>query len=107
MTQSADLCAGSNIEVARERAQRAADALIKWAREAKISVAGQKAQALVLSQWFRDAINSTVNVTGRRSSRETSSSFWESRWTGRYTSAPPPAAAYARKCARELPSCAR
>ena len=52
---TAALCAGNTIEVASRRAQQAADVLTKWAREAKMRVAGQKTQVLVLSQCFRDA----------------------------------------------------
>ena len=61
---TAALCAGNSIEVARERAQRAADTLVQWARTSKMTVAGQKTQALVLSQWARDAVNCTVKVAG-------------------------------------------
>ena len=61
---TAALCAGNTIEVARRRAQQAADALTKWARDAKMRVAGQKTQVLVLSQWSRDAVNCTVKVAG-------------------------------------------
>ena len=50
------LCSGNTIEVARERAQHSADALVSWARRDKIGVAGQKTQLLVLSHnrysWF-------------------------------------------------------
>ena len=61
---TAALCAGNDIETARRRAQQAADTLTKWAREAKMTVAGQKTQALVLSQWSRDAADCTVKVAG-------------------------------------------
>ena len=59
---TAALCAGNSIEIARRRAQKAADALTKWAQEAKMKVAGQKPQVLVLFQWSRDAVNCTVKV---------------------------------------------
>ncbi|KAF0311097.1 putative RNA-directed DNA polymerase from transposon BS [Amphibalanus amphitrite] len=61
---TAALCSGNNIEVAKLRAQQAADALVKWARASKMVVAGQKTQALVLSQWARDAVNCSVQVAG-------------------------------------------
>ena len=60
----AALCAGNTIEEACKRAQQAADALTKWAGEAKMRVAGQKTQVLVLSQWSRDTVNCTVKVAG-------------------------------------------
>ncbi|KAF0298571.1 putative RNA-directed DNA polymerase from transposon BS [Amphibalanus amphitrite] len=48
---TAALCAGNDIQVARQRAQQAADTLAQWAQANKMTVAGQKTQALVLSQW--------------------------------------------------------
>ncbi|KAF0312570.1 putative RNA-directed DNA polymerase from transposon BS [Amphibalanus amphitrite] len=59
------LCSGNTIEVARERAQRAADTLVKWARENKMEVAGQKTQLLVLSQSHRDAVGCRIRVAGQ------------------------------------------
>ena len=61
---TAALCSGNNIQIARDRAQRAADSLVWWAQASKMAVAGQKTQALVLSQWSRDAVNCTVQVAG-------------------------------------------
>ena len=43
------------MEVARERAQVAADVLVGWARRKKVEVVGQKTH-LVLSQNHHDAI---------------------------------------------------
>ena len=56
----AALCSGNNIQIARDRAHRAADSLVQWAQASKMAEAGQKTQALVLSQWSRDAVNCTV-----------------------------------------------
>ena len=61
---TATLSAGSSIDLARGRAQRAADTLARWARRWKMRIAGQKTQALVLSQWSRDAKNFTIKVDG-------------------------------------------
>ena len=61
---TAALCSGNSIQIARDRAQRAADSLVQWAQASKMAVAGQKTQALVLSQWSRDAVNCTVQVAG-------------------------------------------
>ena len=61
---TAVLCSGNSIEVARDRAQRAADSLTQWARASKMLVAGQKTQALVLSQWSQDAVNCSIKVAG-------------------------------------------
>ncbi|KAF0307979.1 putative RNA-directed DNA polymerase from transposon BS [Amphibalanus amphitrite] len=61
---TAALCAGNDIQVARQRAQQAADTLAQWAQANKMTVAGQKTQALVLSQWPRDAANCSVKVAG-------------------------------------------
>ena len=62
---TATLCAGSNIEAAKRRAQQAADVLTEWARKCKMTVAGEKTQALVLSQWARDATDCTLRVAGK------------------------------------------
>ena len=43
--------AGSSIDLAKRRAQLAADTPARCARRCKLRIAGQKAQALVLSQW--------------------------------------------------------
>ena len=61
---TAALCAGNNITTARDRAQQAADVLVRWAQRSKMRVAGQKTQMLVLSQWARDADNCTIKVAG-------------------------------------------
>ncbi|KAF0304847.1 putative RNA-directed DNA polymerase from transposon BS [Amphibalanus amphitrite] len=62
---TAALCAANDIKTAKERAQRAADALSEWARSAKMQVAGEKTQALVLSQWARDATDCSLRVAGK------------------------------------------
>ena len=59
---TAVLCSGNNIQSARDRAQRAGDTPAQWARASKMTVAGQKTQALLLSQWSRNAVNCTVKV---------------------------------------------
>ena len=59
---TATLCAGADIERARRRAQQAADALVKWARSSKVVISGGKKQVLVLSQWFRDAVDLSIRV---------------------------------------------
>ena len=61
---TAVLCSGSKINTARERAQSAADALVKWADQWKMRIASEKTQALVLSQWARDAENFSIKVAG-------------------------------------------
>ena len=61
---TAVLCSGNSIRVARDRAQQAADTLAQLAQASKMMVAGQKTQALVLSQWSRDAVNCTFKVAG-------------------------------------------
>ena len=61
---TAVLCAGNTVETAQKRAQQAADALVKWARLAKMKVAGEKTQLLVLSQWARDTTNVAIKVAG-------------------------------------------
>lgn len=69
---TAVLCAGNQIETARERAQLAADALTKWARESKMVVSGEKTQLLVLSQNPRDADGCHIKVAGKTvAARET------------------------------------
>ena len=60
------LCSGNTIEVARERAQLAADTLVGWARRNKMEVAGQKTQLLVLSQNHRDTVGCHILVAGQR-----------------------------------------
>ncbi|KAF0296693.1 hypothetical protein FJT64_005922 [Amphibalanus amphitrite] len=62
---TAALCAANDIGTAKERAQQAADTLSAWARAAKMQVAGEKTQALVLSQWSRDAVDCTLRVAGK------------------------------------------
>ena len=59
---TAVLCAGNTIETARDRAQQAADALTKWARDNKMVVSGEKTQLLVLSQQARDADGCRIKV---------------------------------------------
>ncbi|KAF0300769.1 putative RNA-directed DNA polymerase from transposon BS [Amphibalanus amphitrite] len=59
------LCAGNSIAVARDRAQLAANTLVKWARRSKMEVAGQKTQLLVLSQNPRDAVDCHIHVAGQ------------------------------------------
>ena len=60
---TAVLCGGHTLEVARRRAQRAADILVHWAQQNKMTVAGEKTQLLVLSQWARDS-NCEIRVAG-------------------------------------------
>jgi len=62
---TAALCAGNNIEVAKARAQQAADALVRWARQSKMLVAGDKTQMLVLSKWAPDAADCSIRVAGK------------------------------------------
>ena len=62
---TAVLCAGNTLDTARERAQEAADALTKWARDAKMVVSGEKTQLLVLSQQARDADGCFIKVAGK------------------------------------------
>ena len=61
---TAVLCGDNTIERARERAQQAADALTKWARDSKMIVSGEKTQLLVLSQQARDAHGCRIRVAG-------------------------------------------
>ena len=51
---TATLSAGATVELAVARAQKSADALARWARHWKMSIAGQKTQALLLTQRSRD-----------------------------------------------------
>ncbi|XP_043220268.1 uncharacterized protein LOC122380836 [Amphibalanus amphitrite] len=66
---TAALCAGNDITTAKRRAQRAADALVHWARQSKMLVAGEKTQLLVLSQSAADAADCAIKqlrkLTGR------------------------------------------
>ena len=61
---TATLCAGNDIATAQRRAQRAADTLVQWATSAKMRVAGEKTQVLVLSQAPRDATDCAIKVAG-------------------------------------------
>ena len=61
---TATLSAGSTIEEAQTRAQQAADVMARWADQWKMVIAGHKTQALVLSQWARDARNLQIKVAG-------------------------------------------
>ena len=47
---TATLCRGPDINIARRRAQAAADTLIAWAKLSKMVVSGEKTEVLVLSQ---------------------------------------------------------
>ena len=58
------LRAGATIETARSRAQSAADKLVAWAKESKMTVSGAKTQVLVLSQWARDTVGLSIRVAG-------------------------------------------
>ena len=60
----ATLCSGGTIAEARDRAQRAADTMTRWARDWKMRLAGSKAQALVLSQHYVDARDFHIRVDG-------------------------------------------
>ena len=62
---TATLCAGNDITSARNRAQTAADTLVAWARRSKMTVAGEKTQMLVLSQWARDSSDCSIKVAGK------------------------------------------
>ena len=62
--ETAILCGGHNIELARSRAQAAADTLVRWARDNKMRVAGEKTRLLVLSQWARDS-DCAIRVAGQ------------------------------------------
>ncbi|KAF0290009.1 hypothetical protein FJT64_011774 [Amphibalanus amphitrite] len=55
----------NDITTAKRRAQRAADALVHWARQSKMLVAGEKTQLLVLSQSAADAADCAIKVDGK------------------------------------------
>ncbi|KAF0288249.1 Retrovirus-related Pol polyprotein from type-1 retrotransposable element R1 4 [Amphibalanus amphitrite] len=61
---TATLSSGATIEQAGRRAQQAADTISAWADRWKMRVAGEKTQALVLSQWARDASRLSIRVAG-------------------------------------------
>ena len=61
---TATLSSGATIEQASRRAQQAADVITTWADKWKMRVAGEKTQALVLSQWARDASRLSIRVAG-------------------------------------------
>ncbi|KAF0302132.1 putative RNA-directed DNA polymerase from transposon BS [Amphibalanus amphitrite] len=61
---TATLSAGASMPEAKARAQQAADTLAGWARRWKMKIAGQKTQALVLSQWSKDATDFKLKVDG-------------------------------------------
>ena len=61
---TATLSAGATMEQATSRAQQAADTMARWARRWKMKMAGQKTQALVLSQWYRDPVGFSLRVDG-------------------------------------------
>ncbi|KAF0314720.1 hypothetical protein FJT64_000079 [Amphibalanus amphitrite] len=51
---TAALSGSCRMETARERAQIAADTMVRWANRWKMVITGEKTQALVLSQWSHD-----------------------------------------------------
>ncbi|KAF0306566.1 putative RNA-directed DNA polymerase from transposon BS [Amphibalanus amphitrite] len=61
---TATLCSGNTILVARRRAQQAADVLVQWAIASKMRVASEKTQVLVLSQAPKDAVDCYIKVAG-------------------------------------------
>ena len=61
---TATLSSGASIEQAERRAQQAADVISGWAARWKMRIAGEKTQALALSQWARDATHLRVKVAG-------------------------------------------
>ena len=61
---TATLSSGASIEQAERRAQQAADVISGWAARRKMRIAGEKTQALALSQWARDATHLKVKVAG-------------------------------------------
>ncbi|XP_043216170.1 uncharacterized protein LOC122378769 [Amphibalanus amphitrite] len=63
---TATLCSGGTIAEARDRAQQAADAIAKWARDWKMRLAGSKTQVLALSQHYVDARDLYIHVDGAR-----------------------------------------
>ena len=83
---TATLSVGATIELARSRPQRVADTLAGWARRWKMRIAGQKTQALVLSQWSRDAVDLKLRVDGPKSEEAPTSSYSASSSTGSSTS---------------------
>ena len=56
--------AGSSIDLAKRRARLAADTPARCARRCKLRITGQKAQALVLSQWSLYAKDFNIRVDG-------------------------------------------
>ncbi|KAF0299401.1 putative RNA-directed DNA polymerase from transposon BS [Amphibalanus amphitrite] len=58
------LSAGATIQTALAAAQHSADLLAKWATRNKMTIASQKTQIMVLSQWSRDAKDTTILVSG-------------------------------------------
>ncbi|KAF0314117.1 putative RNA-directed DNA polymerase from transposon BS [Amphibalanus amphitrite] len=61
---TATLSNSCRMETARERAQIAADTMVRWANRWKMVIAGEKTQALVLSQWPHDAKDFQIKVAG-------------------------------------------
>ena len=61
---TATLSGSADMEVARKRAQQAADVLVDWCRKWKMVLAGEKSQLLVLSQWAKDASSCAIRVAG-------------------------------------------
>ena len=61
---TATLSSGASIEQAERGAQQAADVISGWAARWKMRIAGEKTQALALSQWARDATHLKVKVAG-------------------------------------------
>ena len=61
---TATLSSGASIEQAERRAQQAADVISGWAARWKMRIAGEKTQALALSQWARDGTHLKVKVAG-------------------------------------------
>jgi len=61
---TATLSSGCDIGLARSHAQEAADAMVRWARKWKMKTAGEKTQALVLSQRYQDARDFSIKVAG-------------------------------------------
>ena len=63
---TATLSSGASIEQAERRAQQAADVISGWAARWKMRIAGEKTQALALSQCSRDATHLRVKVAGAK-----------------------------------------
>ena len=61
---TATLSSGCDIELARSRAQKAADIMARWAERWKMRIAGAKTQVLALSQWSKDAAGLSIKVAG-------------------------------------------